>query len=111
MLPTASLLVRLGIPGLALGVWLLALYGVQRVLREPRSTLKLGLASALWLAYAAELAHSGLLARTDLAPPPMLLLLVPLLGLCGALAFSPLGTRLEDRDPAPPVQSRQERSR
>ena len=101
MTPTASVLVRLGIPGLTLGVWLLALLGVQRVLREPRTTLRLGAAVALWLGYAAWLAQSGLLARTDLLPPPMLLLLVPLLALCGALAWSPLGTRLAQHTPLP----------
>ena len=99
MFPTASLIVRLGIPGLALGVCALTLFGVQRVLREPRTTLRLALGSGAFLAYSALLALSGLLTRTDLKPAPMLLLFLPLFGLSVGFAFSGLGKRLAHATP------------
>jgi len=99
MTPDASLFVRIGIPGLALAVLAIVLFAVQRVLREPRTTLKLGALATLWLAYAALLAHSGLLARSDLQPPAMLLLFVPLLALSATFAFSGPGTRLAEHTP------------
>jgi hypothetical protein len=97
--PSASLIVSLGIPGLALGVWALALYGVHRTLRESRTTVRVGLASGAWLLYTALIASAGLLARTDFKPLPMLLLFLPLVALSVSFAFSRVGGRLAQTTP------------
>jgi hypothetical protein len=99
MFPTASLGVVLGIPSLALGVLALALFGVQRVLQEPRTTLRLAIGSGAFLIYSALLAHSGLLTRTDLKLAPMLLLFPPLFLLSLGFAFSRVGQRIAHATP------------
>jgi hypothetical protein len=89
----ASLLVRLGIPGLALCVVALVGVGIFRT-AGARRALSFALAAAAWLAFAGGLAASGFLARFDGWPPRLAVLLVPTLALPVLLGFSRVGTAL-----------------
>lgn len=99
MTPHASLVVELGIPALALLALSLVSIGIARFAggRRPASCFVLG--SVAWLALTGMLAGSGYLARSDLTPPPFVLIIVPTLLLPLALAWSPLGTRLARHTP------------
>ncbi len=97
MEPNASLLVTLAIPALALIVLVAVGVAITSVTppAQRRRHLAIYVAGALaWVAFTFVLAGSGLLARFDARPPPLLLLLVPTIGLPLALACSPLGARL-----------------
>lgn len=90
--PPADALVAWGIGGLAVLMALVALTVVRRWRIAPP-----GLAAGLivaWLAITAAAALSGRLARFDLTPPPMALLIVSVFALAFALGLGPIGGRL-----------------
>jgi hypothetical protein len=99
MPPQASLLVTLGIPGLALLVLTALAYLVWRATRGTRQTRRFLLGASLWLAFSSSLALSGFLARVDLAPLPLLPIIVPTLGLPLWLGFSRIGSALSESTP------------
>jgi hypothetical protein len=88
-----STLVELGIPGLALLVVTLVGVAVFRFV-GPRPALWFGLGTTAWLAFTAVLGLSGFLSRFEGAPPPIMLLLGPTLGLPLWLGFSRTGGQL-----------------
>lgn len=90
--PGSSLLVSLSIGGLAVVVAALFLLGVRRVdrARLPR----VAAAVAIWLGVTFALAASGLLARFDLSPPPIMPVLVASLVAGVAVGASRLGGKL-----------------
>ena len=67
MRPSASPLVEIGIPVLAILVVALFIAGCARAARDRLVGVTLGV--AVWLAFTGGLAASGLLARFDLRPP------------------------------------------
>lgn len=90
--PIADTLAAWGIGGLALLMALVALAVVRHWRVAPA-----GLATALtvaWLAITAAAALSGRLARFDLTPPPMALLIVSVFALAFTLGLGPIGRRL-----------------
>jgi len=89
MAPTASALVRIGIPALALAVLTLVAWAIARLSR-PRDAASFALGAAAWLAYSAFLGLSGVLARFD-QPPRLALLMLPTILLPLLLGFSRLG--------------------
>ena len=100
MEPHASTLVTVGIPAIAI----LALAAIGLALARwaddgGRIARRYALGAAAWLAYAAALAASGLLSRSEAFPPSMLALIVPLFVLPIWLARTPAGTVLIDRVP------------
>jgi hypothetical protein len=100
MQPTASPLVTLAIPGLALLVIALLVAGVRHALPDrPRAPARFALGAAAWLACSALLARSGLLADFEVDPPPFLLIVIPTLLLPAALACSRLGAALASATP------------
>lgn len=100
MPPTASTLVTVGIPLIAVLALSLVGIGIQRA-SAPGSTRARNytLAAATWLAFSGTLAFSGVLARFDALPPPLLLVLVPTLGLPLALGISRIGADVAWRTP------------
>jgi hypothetical protein len=100
MQPTASPLVTLAIPGLALIVIALLVAGVRHALAErPRAPGRFALGAAAWLVYSALLALGGVLADFELDPPPFLLVVIPTLVVPVALACSRFGTALASATP------------
>jgi hypothetical protein len=93
MTPHASVLVRVGIPVIALGVVALVGLVALRTLGK-RGAIVLTLSALAWLAVAAALALSGFLADFQGVPPRAAVLVVPSLGLPLLLAFSRRGTAL-----------------
>jgi hypothetical protein len=99
---SASPLVSLGIPGLALlvlGLWVLGVAEAERLLGASAAQVRrraavAGLASVAWAGLTLLAARSGLLARFDARPPPFLVLLA--LTLLGAVVLgrSRVGERL-----------------
>jgi hypothetical protein len=81
-----------GIPGIAAGVTLAALWGVQRA--APERLWTAAAATAGWWALTGALAASGVLARFDVLPPPMALMMGAVLTLGVVLARSDLGGAL-----------------
>lgn len=99
----ASALVRWGIPGIALLLAALFVAGVhaaeRRTFDGPRArrhTLLAALGVVGFLTFLAVLALTGVLARFDLRPPPLMLWMVSTLGSAVALGLSPLGKRLSE---------------
>jgi hypothetical protein len=99
MPPQASLLVTLGIPALALLVLTALALLVWQATRDPRLLGRFLLGAALWLGFSSGLALSGFLARVDLAPLPLLPILVPTLGLPLWLGSSRIGRALVEATP------------
>jgi hypothetical protein len=93
MAPQASDLVRLGIPALTLLVVALVALGVTRT-SGGRVGARFALGAGIWLAVTATLGATGFLARFDGRPPPLLVLLLPTLGLPLWLGFSRVGDAL-----------------
>jgi hypothetical protein len=97
-----STLVRLGIPGIALGLAVLFVFGVARAERAlgtsaallRKRVLGAALGVALFLAFIALLAVSGALARFDVKPPPMVLWFASVLGIAAWVGLSAFGKRL-----------------
>jgi hypothetical protein len=95
-------LVRFGIPSIALGLAVLFVLGVLRSERtlgaEPRvqarRTVLAALGVSIWMGLIALAAVSGVLARFELRPPPMVLWFVVVLGTALAAALSPFGKRM-----------------
>jgi hypothetical protein len=96
MQPQASLLVTLGIPTLAVGVLLSVAFALTRVAEDKAWPRRFLIGAALWLTLSALLASSGLLARFDARPPPLLLIMLPTLLLPLALGFSSVGRRMAE---------------
>jgi len=97
----ASNLVRFGIPSIALAlavVFVAGVYAAERrafdVARARRHALLALVGIGGFLAFVAALALSGLLARFDLRPPPLMLWMVSTLGGALAVGLSPVGKRL-----------------
>jgi len=97
----ASELVRWGIPSIALLLAALFVAGVYAAeqhafdsVRARRHALYAALSIAGFLTFVAALALTGLLARFDLRPPPLMLWMVSTLGSAVAVGLSPLGKRL-----------------
>jgi hypothetical protein len=103
----ASSLVRFGIPGIAVLLALTFVAGVSSASRRAglatavrrRHTLLAAAGIAVFMALFAALAVSGLLARFDLRPPPLMLWMVATLGGALAVGLSPLGKRLAEELP------------
>jgi hypothetical protein len=93
----ASLLVSLGIAGLALAL-VAAFVGVIRQTAQPshrfRSTLLATAAAFVWLAVPGLLAARGVLLNFEHRPPPALVMLVVLTVATTGIAFSSLGKRV-----------------
>ncbi len=100
--PHASSLVRLGIPAIAVFVGTSFVLGCARARLasdEPAASglRRAGLAAGgvlAWLGVTGLLAASGVLARFDLRPPPLLVLMAAVVGMGAAVGLSPLGRRL-----------------
>ena len=93
----ASLVVSLGIPAIALLLaagFVFAVWCVEAGVSRARNTALAGVGVALWLGAMAALAMSGLLARFDLRPPPMMAWFVSIFVLAFVVARSELGKRL-----------------
>jgi hypothetical protein len=98
----ASNVVRLGIPGIALFLAALFVYAVFRSAERAglpapervKQTAFAALGVSGLLAFIALLAISGLLARFDLRPPPLILWLAGTLGAALAVGLSRLGRRM-----------------
>ena len=103
----ASPLVRYGIMGIALLLAAVFVAGVSSAARRAgvsraarrRQTLLAALGVAGFMGFFAVLALSGLLARFDLRPPPLLLWMLSTLGGALAVGLSPLGKRLANELP------------
>lgn len=93
MHPTASTLVLLALPALALLVTLLSVSLAARV-TPADGVRRLVLGAAGWLALTGLLGASGLLLRFDLRPPPFVPFFLCILGAGVLLARSELGGRL-----------------
>lgn len=97
MTPAPSLLVTVGIPTLAILVALGVVGGVYRASpphERLRSVGPTAVVASAWLGASALLATSGLLSRFDARPPPMLLILVPTLGLPLLAGLTRVGERM-----------------
>jgi hypothetical protein len=103
----ASNLVRFGIPSIALVlaalfVWAVDYTGAKSGLdgaRRRRQTRLAALSVAGYLSALAALALSGVLARFDLKPPPLVLWLLSIFGVALAVGLSPLGRRFASELP------------
>jgi hypothetical protein len=89
----------LGIPLLAVGVLALIAHGLRRSRATAGERRRFVLGAVCWLGVSASLALSGFLAREDLAPLPMLCMLVPILTLPVAFGLSSAGTALVETLP------------
>src|SRR5687767_7997182 len=102
MVGMESNLVRFGIQGIAFGLAVLLLLGVRQAERaggsEPalvrRRRFLAGLGVTCWMGLIALAAASGVLARFDLRPPPMVLWFVTVLGSAVLVGVSSWGKRL-----------------
>jgi hypothetical protein len=100
MAPNASWLVTLGIPTIAVLALAAPALALARLADDGgRLARNYALGALAWLAFTAVLAKSGFLASSEGFPPPMLVMLVPLIGLPIWLARSEVGTLLLDRAP------------
>ena len=93
----ASALVTLGIPTIAALVIALFLAGVRRA--APERLARVGVATVAWVAVGGGLAAAGVLARFDLRPPPLMLLMAATVGLALVVGLSPLGRALAEHVP------------
>jgi hypothetical protein len=100
-----TMLVRIGIPGIALALSVLFVAatwrtgdGLQPGARR-RRTILAGVGIAIWLAAMAAAALSGLLGRFDVRPPPMVIWFASMVVMTLALAWSPFGRRFADKLP------------
>jgi hypothetical protein len=97
-----STLVRLGIPGIALGLLVLltvgVFYGERRLGAEPavarRRALLSGGVMGAWMVLIGAVAGTGVLGRFDVRPPPMMGVFLGTLALAAAFALSRFGKRL-----------------
>lgn len=95
MQPQASTLVILGIPALALLVLALLVAAVHRTHRAtPHTARRVAVVALAWLVASGLLAAGGLLARFDVRPPTLLLVVVPAFALPILLALSRAGARM-----------------
>jgi small-conductance mechanosensitive channel len=102
MQPQASLLVSLGIPGLALATLATITWGVHQLPEcGPRWARSFAGAASLWLLATAALAYSGLLQRFDRFPPPFFFLFVGMFVLVVSAARSRFGRTLALETPVP----------
>jgi len=92
MEPQASALVTFGIPALAILVLAAVVLAIRAT--SPRVTGPAIAGALMWLALSGALAASGVLARFDVRPPTMLLVLVPTLSLPILIGISSVGARL-----------------
>ena len=93
----ASPMVSLGIPGIALLLaagFVFAVWHVEPGASRARNTALAALGVVLWLGGMAALAVSGVLARFDLRPPPMMAWFLSIFVLAFVVARSELGKRL-----------------
>ncbi|MGE0363479.1 MAG: hypothetical protein AB7H93_19900 [Vicinamibacterales bacterium] len=90
--PAFDPVVAAGIGGLAVLMALTALAVVFRWQAAPRGPAVAAVAA--WMAVTAAAARSGHLARFDLTPPPMAVLVLSVFTLAFALGLGPVGTRL-----------------
>lgn len=96
----ASLLVTLGIPLIACATVAAVAFAIHSLpAGGPRHARRFLLAAGAWFAVALALAEGGVLQRTDVFPPPMLLIMLPMLLLPTLLAFSRVGTALIEHVP------------
>ena len=93
MIPQASSLVELGVPGLAVLVMALVVIAVFRT-SERRVAVGVAFGVALWLAITGVLGSSGYFARFEGLPPPLLVLILPTLALPIVLGLSRTGGAL-----------------
>jgi hypothetical protein len=93
MPPRASLLVEVGIAGIALLVCAGVVLATWRF-ADRRSAQRLTLALGLWLLVSGALAHRGFFATEGTTPPRFLWLILPTFALPVGLAFSSVGQRL-----------------
>ena len=90
--PASDPIVAAGIGGLAVAMAIVAL-AVYRRWGQGRVVLA-GAAIAGWLTVTAAAAWSGRLARFDVVPPPMAILILSVFALAFAIGFGPVGRRL-----------------
>ncbi len=98
----ASAIVQLGIPALAIivaGGVVAWVYRSAPAAERSRTTAKVGLGIALWLAISASLAASGFLSNFEAIPPRALSLIIPTLLLPFLLGRSQLGARMAKTAP------------
>lgn len=98
MVPQASILVTLSIPGLALVVTAVLALSVRRYVGGAAAT-RFALAASAWLAISALLGLSGFFRDFQALPPRALLLVLPTLGLPVLFAFSRAGQQLASAAP------------
>ncbi len=102
MRPEASALVTWAMGLLPVAVVALVGLLVHRSVSAPRRrrvTILFGLGAAGWLGLAGGLAHAGVLADFSRRPPPLMLLLVPTIGLAAWLASSRVGREVSRSAP------------
>jgi hypothetical protein len=100
--PPASIAVAFGFGGLAIIVALLFLVGnvvaSRRLGEDPRVTRRIAVRASAgvagWMGLTATAAASGVLARVDLLPPPIMALFLGLFAVSGAVGFTRAGERL-----------------
>ena len=90
--PASDPIAAAGIGGLAVAMAIVA-FAVYRRWGQGRVVLA-GAAIAGWLAVTAAAAWSGRLARFDVVPPPMAILILSVFALALAIGFGPVGHRL-----------------
>ena len=90
--PASDPIVAAGIGGLAVAMAIVA-FAVYRRWGQGRVVLA-GAAIGGWLAVTAAAAWSGRLARFDVLPPPMAILILSVFALAFAIGFGPVGSRL-----------------
>jgi hypothetical protein len=93
--PTASTLVTLGIPGLALLVVALVGVAIFRFV-DARRAAWYALGAGVWLFATGVLAWSGFLARAEELPPRFVIVMVPTFALPVLLGLSDVGKRLSN---------------
>jgi hypothetical protein len=93
MPPNASLLVTLGIPGVALATLILIALAIHK-LQGARSAGRFTLGALAWFGFGSALAASGFLAQFDAVPPRFLALVLPTFALPIWFARSAIGKGL-----------------
>lgn len=93
----ASMLVTAGIPAISAAVLLAVALGVWQATAPAdrvKETARFGLLAGAWVLFTFVLAGAGVLARFDARPPPLIVLVLPTIGLPLWLGLSGLGLRL-----------------
>lgn len=100
MAPSASLLVTLGIPTLAVIALALIALAIRRVAEDGGRLARLfAIGASAWLAFSGALAASGFFTRFDTMPPRFIVVVVPTLLLPIWLARTRIGALLSERAP------------